>query len=255
VNASLDGISGKVKPRAQGSTGPMGLAVGVLARPRVTWAELRASSRRHLWLPMVLMLLLTAVGAYVYVRADHGYVHAQAMAWYVRQPEGATQPPVLRPVTSDVVAVRAGRQGAGLAVRWALWTLLLLGASRIFATGALTLSDALTLAFWSRLPYVVREALQIVVTSATGRPIYNQGLSGLMADATPASLTSFRYVVPTAAERSIAALLRGVDVFGIWQLLLVAWGLSAFTGLPAGRARRLAGAIWLLILAVHLVVV
>jgi hypothetical protein len=254
MDASTSVTNTAVRKQEMEPTGLPALVLGLISHPKAAWTTVRTRHRRHLWLPVLLMVLLTAVGAALYVRADRDYVYAQAMAWYSRQPEGSTRPPELRPIQIDAVTGRAFQHGAGLLVRWSLWTLLLYAGCRLFGTGALATRDALALTLWSWLPYIVRGLLQAMVTAVGGRPIYNQGLSGLLVDATPAALTSFRYVVPTATERTLAALLRGVDIFGVWQLLLVIWGLGAFTQAPPRRTRALALAVWLVALGANVVI-
>ncbi|MGC9468905.1 MAG: YIP1 family protein [Anaerolineae bacterium] len=234
--------------------GPLAIAIGLVTRPRTTWSTLYDARNRWLWVPALLVLVLTTLGAYAFVRADAGYRYDQALAWYERQPEGQLRSPELQVPTADLILNRAGAQSLGVLARWAVWAALLFAVSRLGGARPLTPADAATLTLWGWVPYAFRGLVQLAYTAVTRTPIYNPGIAGMLVDNTPPSLMGFRYTAPTGREHAVSALLAGVDIFSLWQSVLMAKGLVTFTQLPHKRARVISFALWVLLLLLNLVV-
>ncbi len=233
--------------------GGLTFVVGMVVRPRTAWTVLQEARQRRAWIPALLMLALLLPGAYAFVRMDAVYRYRQALAWYERQPEGTLSPPELAATSGAAVLRRAGIQAAALLVRWASWAALLLGVTRLIGQRSSTVDDALAVTLWSWLPYVVRGLLQVGITAVTASPIYNPGLAGMVVDNTPPALSAFRYSAPTTGQRALATLLGNVDIFGLWQIGLLASGLVIFAQVPVGKARWLSIALWVLVLLLSLV--
>ncbi len=224
---------------------------GLALRPRATWSALQGAQGRRLWVPAVLIAGLTVLLVLVTAYADTHYRYGLDMDWFEQQSTGPA--PELASVRFDAAALSAlGALGA-LGLQWVVVTGALLLLGRLFGERRLSRADAVTLALWGWLPFIFRALLQLGFTAATGRPIYNLGLSGLVYDATPPPLTAIRYVTPSSARWATAALLRGVDLFAGWHVLLTGWGLAAFARIPPRKALALTAVVWLAALPLYLV--
>lgn len=126
----------------------------------------------------------------------------------------------------------AVRNLAGLWVGWFVLTLVLFVALVISGSQG-NFTQALNLTAWSSLPYAIQILAQVlfalIYSSATTLP---QGLAGL---ATKVQGLGGQYLV---------IFLQRVDVFLVWQVVLLMIGTVYISQLPAGKAR------WLVVLAI-----
>lgn len=228
------------------------MSTGLLLRPRTTWPGLMGAPRRCLWIPGLLMIVLTVALAFASAFADSDYRYRLALNWFEQQAVG--QAPQLGPVPLGPTALRALWESGALMVRWGVWTVALFLVARFLGKRNLSWDDAVTLALWGWLPLILRGLVQLVVMVLTRRPVYNPGLSGLAYDATPPPLTALRHVRPSVQQWAVAGLLRGVDLFAGWQLLLTGWGLAAFAHMSSRKALGLTAVVWVSALLLHLVV-
>ncbi len=227
-------------------------STGLLLRPRTTWPDLMAAPQRRLWIPALLTVLLTVVLAFASAYADSDYRYRLALDWFEQQAAG--QAPERGAVVVGPIALRALWESGALMLRWSVWSGALFLVARFLGKRHLSWDDALTLTLWGWLPLILRGLLQLAVTVLARRPVYNPGLSGLVYDATPPPLTALRYVKPSAQQWAAAGLLRGVDLFAGWQLLLTGWGLAAFAQMSTRKALGLTAVVWVSALLLHLVV-
>lgn len=87
-----------------------------------------------------------------------------------------------------------------------------------------TNTTAYNLAAWASIPFVIRQAVQIIAMLSTQQLITNPGLSGFIAaDAVQVMLY-------------VKILLRLVDLYFFWQIVLLAIGTAATAGLARGKA-------------------
>ncbi len=210
--------------------------LAVLFRPRRAFQEMTSEARAS-WLTPMLLLTLTAVLAVLVA----GYLRTRAaMAGEVQLPpdwqywspdmqnnymqaQQATQGPVFMYVMPMIGAL------TGLWLGW-----LLLGALLHFGSTLLggrgSMQGALNIVAWASLPFAVRDLLRIVFMLAAGHTIASPGLSGFVT--TPGFLSQ---------------LLTRVDIFVVWQIVLLILGFSIADSLPRGKAA--AGVIVILLLA------
>ena len=208
----------------------------ILFRPRRAFQEL-ASEARASWLTPILLLTLTAilavlVAGYLQTRAamagevqlprDWQYWSPEMQNNYM-QAQQATQGPVFMYVMPMIGAL------TGLWLGW-----LLLGALLHFGSTLLggrgSMQGALNIVAWGSLPFAVRDILRIVFMLAAGHTIASPGLSGFVT--TPGFLSQ---------------LLTRIDIFVVWQIVLLVLGFSIADSLPRGKAA--AGVIVILLLA------
>ncbi len=204
-------------------------------RPRQVFQEM-ASEERATWLTPMLVLTVTAilvviVAGYLKSRAammgeiqlpqDWQYWSPDMQKNYM-QAQQATQGPVFMYVMPLIQSL------AGLWVGW-----LLLGALLHFGSTLLggrgSMQGALNIVAWASLPFAVRDLLRIVFMLSAGHAITSPGLSGF---------------VTTAGF--VAQLLTHLDIFLIWNVILLIIGFAIADSLP--RAKAVTGVLVIMVL-------
>ncbi len=84
--------------------------------------------------------------------------------------------------------------------------------------------SALNLVAWASIPFVIRDIVQIIAILTTKQLILKPGLSGFVADGA-LGLMAF-----------VTALLTFVDLYLIWQIVLLVIGARQISGLKSGKA-------------------
>jgi hypothetical protein len=128
----------------------------------------------------------------------------------------ATQSPVFLYIIPAIIGL------VGLWLGWGILSGLLHLASTLLG-GRGSLSSALNIVSWGTLPLALRDILRIVYMLFAGHPIRSAGLSGFI----------------TGSEGGVlflANLFESLDIFLVWQILLLVLGLSILDNLPRGKA-------------------
>jgi len=128
------------------------------------------------------------------------------------QAQQATQGPVFLYVMPMVGSL------TGLWLGWLLLAALLHFGSTLLG-GRGSMQGALNLVAWASLPFALRDILRIIFMLAAGHTIVGPGLSGF---ATPGGF--------------LAQLLARLDIFLVWQIVLLAIGFAIADGLPRNKA-------------------
>jgi hypothetical protein len=128
------------------------------------------------------------------------------------QAQQATQGPVFRYIMPAVGSL------SGLWLGWLLLAALLHFGSTLLG-GRGSMQGALNIVAWASLPFAVRDLLRVIYMLAAGHTISSPGLSGFIV--TPGFL---------------AQLLTRLDIFLIWQIILLVIGFALADSLPRGRA-------------------
>lgn len=84
--------------------------------------------------------------------------------------------------------------------------------------------SALNIVAWASLPYLARDLVQTIAILTTGELIHGQGLSGFL----QAGMTGFG-----AYQFSLVSF---IDIYLIWQMVLIGIGARQISGLKAGKA-------------------
>ncbi len=123
----------------------------------------------------------------------------------------------------------------GLVSLWLGW-LILAGALHLASTllgGRGSMGSALNVTAFALLPFALRDGLRVVYMLISGGDIQNPGLSGFAVGA-----------------GFVMQLLSHLDIFLVWQVILLALGLHAADSLPRNKAALIAvGVVALLMLA------
>lgn len=199
-------------------------AFAVLFRPRAAFAEM-ASEARSSWSTPMLLLTVTAILAVVVA----GYLRTRAAMmgevplppdwqWWTpemqnnyMQAQQATQGPVFMYIMPLVGSL------TGLWLGWLVLAGLLHLGSTLFG-GRGSMQNALNVVAWASLPFALRDLLRIVFMLAVGRVIASPGLAGF------------------AASGFASSLLSRLDLFLLWNILLLVIGFAVADSLPRGKA-------------------
>ena len=212
------------------------------------------SPRWSWWgIPALLMVAVIVLSVVAYSQADCQYVHQLEMEQYRSSSNQMMRPPVAPKPLPITMAIRAGGRLASTLGSWVVWATALYLALILLGQNGVGFGSVWTLVLWAWMPCVVRSVLQSAYMMIVSRPIYNQGLSGLIVDRTPPPPMTFRYVIPTTNELALASLLSRFDVYLIWQLALMVMGVVALSKLSRKKAVALTCGLWIAFTLVSLV--
>lgn len=201
----------------------------VLFRPRKAFAEI-ATFTRGVWLVPLLILTLTALmttlltGYFNHKNAASGEVPIDENFYFtpedqaqIQQAMAAMQSPVFVYFLPAIVSV---------AVVWGGWLIFgsVLHLILTLLGGRSTMGITMNIVAWASLPLAIRSIVQFFWMLINQQTINGAGLSGLIsADGS----------VPLAI---VAAFLALIDVYLIWQVVLLVIGLRASSALSVPRA-------------------
>jgi len=241
---------------------PPRLLWGMIVRPRATLEYLREHGGRTWWLPALLAAFLVVlpivVAAPITARqAREAFLAAQEQMGerveremsaeeqaQVEQAMSITASPLITVVFPAVGGV------VGRVVGWLAWAGALYLAGLALG-GRSTFGQMFRMVVWAWLPYVLRGLLQTVYILASGQLIANPGLSGLVQG--DRSVSEMVLTPPSPGQTLLVALLSQVDLFLVWNLILLVIGVTAVTRLPRRKAILLTLGVWLLLTALGLV--
>jgi hypothetical protein len=204
-------------------------ALAFLLHPRQEFVWL-AGQKNAAWLtPMLLLNLMLLLSILV-----TGFLRTRAAAmgdvslpvdwqWWTADMQNnymqaiqATQGPVFLYIIPSV---------SGLAGLWLGWGILsgLLHLASTLLGGRGTMSSALNITAWASLPFALRDILRVIYMLISEHPIISSGFSGFITGTTGGALF-------------FANLLKHVDLFFLWHILLLVLGFSLLENLPLGRA-------------------
>src|SRR5512138_657136 len=185
-----------------------------------------ASESRATWLTP--MLILTATAILVVIVA--GYLKGRAATmgeiqlpqdWQYWTPEMQKNYMQAQQATQGPVFMYIMPLVSSLAGLWLGW--LLLGALLHFGSTLLggrgSMQGALNIVAWASLPFAARDLLRVVFMLSAGHAIASPGLSGF---------------VSTAGF--VSELLTHLDVFLVWNVILLILGFAAADSLPRSKA-------------------
>jgi len=245
------------KAALSGRWGLLRLVWGMIVRPRATLETLRERGGKVWWLPALLAVLfivlpvvvagpITARQAREAVQAAQEQFASEASAGDEAQMEQA-----MSIAASPLITVVFPAVGGvfGQIVGWLAWAgVLYLGGMAL--GGRSTFGQMFRMVVWAWLPYVVRGLLQTVYILASGQTIANPGLSGLVLENRP--IREMVVAPPSPGQTLLAALLSRVDLFLIWNLILLVIGVTVVTRLPRRKAVLVTLGVWVLLTAVSL---
>ena len=200
----------------------------ILIKPRKTLDEI-ADKEHAVWIaPLVLMmitaLILVLVSAPLISQSSQPTSQPEMFEFYSPEQQQQYEDAINMGV-SPVVTVVFPLVGKFLGI-WIGWVLLgsLLHLSLTLNGSRSGTRSALNLVSWSSIPFVLRDLVQIAAILVTRQMIQKPGLSGFITDGA------------VGFSVFLAALLAIVDLYLIWQILLIGIGAIKISGLKAGKA-------------------
>ena len=240
---------------------PPRLLWGMIVRPRATLEHLRDRGGKTWWLPALLaaamIILPVVVAAPITARvARESFLAAQEQMGeqldremseedraQMEQAMSITASPLITAVFPALGGV------AGQVVGWLAWAGALYLAALALG-GRSTFRQMFRMVLWAWLPYVLRGLLQTIYILASGQLIANPGLSGLVQGET--SVEEMVVAPPSPGQTVLIALLSRVDLFLVWNLVLLVIGVMVVTHLPRRKAVLLTLGVWVLLTALGL---
>ncbi len=200
----------------------------ILFKPRKTIEEI-AEKEHAVWIAPLVALMITAlvlvlVSSPLVGQLSQGGTDPEMFEYYSPEQQQQYQDAVNIGV-SPVVTVVFPLIGKWIGI-WLGWILL----GSIFHL-SLTLNgsrssnrSALNIVAWSSVPFLLRDIIQIIAILVTKQLILQPGLSGFIAQ----DATGFMSY--------ITALLALIDLYFIWQIVLMGMGAIKISGLKLGKA-------------------
>jgi len=241
------------------------LLFGALLRPKSTFGYLKDNRKKMWWLAALCIILLTVAPTVSTVAV----MQRQAQSMMLPSAASSSMEPGVSVVEGDRVPVESfeepGMTGApgglpaalsflpaigavvGAPIGWLLWGGALYLVS-VFLGRSSGFRDMFRLAVWARLPFAVRGLVQTVYILLSGELIVNKGLSGFAPTANANPL-----LPPSPGHLALTNILQSVDIYLVWNLLLIVAGLVAFTGLSRKKGWIATLSIWLIFTLVSII--
>jgi len=208
----------------------------ILFRPRQEFQEMTSESHAT-WLTSMLVLSVTAILAVMVA----GYLKSRLASqgeislpqdWQYWTPEMQNNYMQAQQATQGPVFMYVIPLLGSLAGLWFGWLLLaaLLHFGSTLVGGRGSMQSALNIVAWASLPFAVRDLLRIIFMLSAGHAIVSPGLSGF-----------------SSSPGFVSHLLVGVDIFLLWNVILLMIGFATADGLSRGKAA--AGVLIVIVLA------
>ena len=197
----------------------------ILFRPRSGFQEISAEAGSTWSTPMLVLTIMAVLGVMI-----SGYLNAHAASmgqgplprdWQYWTPEMQNNYMQAQQATQGPVFIYVIPLLGSLASLWLGWLLLaaLLHFGSTLVGGRGSMQSALNIVAWASLPFAVRDVLRIVFMLSAGHAIVSPGLSGF-----------------ASSSALVSQLLTHVDVFLIWNVILLMIGFAIADGLSRGKA-------------------
>jgi hypothetical protein len=231
----------------------LGVLAGTFIKPRATMLALDRVRWSWWTIPALLMVAVIILSVMAYSYADCRYIYQLEMDHYTSSSNQGGRPPEPPKPLPITMAIRAGGRLVSTCIAWLAWSGALYLALVLLGQNDVGFGSVWTLVLWAWMPYVVRGIIQSIYMTAAHRPLYNQGLSGLVVDNTPPPLMTFNYVIPTTNQLALASVLSRLDMYLMWQLALMVLGTMALTRVSGKKAIAVIWGIWVAFTLISLI--
>ena len=238
--------------------GLLRLLWGMIVKPRATLEYLRERGRRTWWLPALLAVLLAIlpilVAAPITAQQSREAIAAaqEQMPEQMRQEMSEEEMEQAMSMTASPLLTTVFPAVGGvvvLAVGWLVWAGALYLAGMALG-GRSTFGQMFCMVVWTWLPYALRGLLQTVYILASGQIIANPGLSGLVQETR--SISEIVVAPPSMGQMVLVAFLSRIDLFLVWNFILLVIGVTVTTRLSRRKAALVTLGVWLLLTALSL---
>jgi hypothetical protein len=232
--------------------------VGIIVRPRATLAYVGERGKRTWWLPALVVVLLTVLPVLVSGPIRTGQtrqemrVAQEEMAERMGEELSEEQLEQAMSMAASpllTVVFPAVGSAVGRVVGWLVWAGMLYLAGMVFG-GRSAFGQMLSVVVWAWLPYALRGLLQTVYVLLSGQLIVNPGLSGLVRSGPPVSEAVL--APPSAGQTLLTTFLSRVDLFLVWNLILLVIGVEVTTHLSRRKATLVTLGVWVVLTGLSL---
>ena len=234
---------------------------GMIVRPRATLEILNEQGGRTWWLPALLVVLLiilpVVVAAPITAQQTREVVQAtqeqmgERSGTEMSTEQQAQMEQAMSIAASPLITVVFPAAGGVVVqvVGWLVWAGALYLAGMALG-GRSTFGQMFRMVVWVWLPYALRGLLQTVYILVSGQLIANPGLSGFVQADHPVGEMVF--TPPSLGQTLLVAFLSRVDLFLVWNLILLVIGVTVITHLPRRKVLLVTLSVWLLLTVLSL---
>ncbi len=233
---------------------PLSFLVGIWVRPRKTLEQAAEHPGWHWLIPMILVALLTAAQVWVTAPIQQQMTQEQIEKMMQQQreeiqktaPKGQmapeipeTPPPSIPLAPMIILGVVTGT--FGLIIIW----LVRAGVLHLLAMalgGRHRFGQMFAMTAWASMPTTLRQIEQIAYSLFTHRLVQNPGLSWLVSK--PTAGQNPLEAATKSLQNPLIPLLREIDIFTIWYLVLLFVGI----GVTARLSRKKTAVVWVIYL-------
>ena len=239
------------------SPGFLGMVLGVIAKPRQTFATLRGNGRRTWIIMAILGMILVTLPVIASGPVTAQQTRELLQEQFANQPgfedSGVDADQAASFATSPIITtvVPAVFSAIGLVIGWLLWS----GALYLLASmvgGRSTFLQVLQVVIWAWLPFALRNIVQGAYITASQTLIANPGLSGFAGAPTPDPSDPFS-AMPSTGTVVLQSFLGQIDIYLFWNLALLVIGIAAVTQLSRRKSIGLVLIVWVIFMAIRLI--
>ncbi|HEY5572824.1 MAG TPA: YIP1 family protein [Anaerolineales bacterium] len=228
----------------------LALLWGMIRHPYPTLETISQSSKRT-WIVIALLAAITVVllvvaAAPISARLAREAIQAQleSQPGFSSNSEDPEMQARISQFTGNpfLTMVVPGITGViGLLIGWLVWSgsLHLLS---VMAGGDSHFGNMWQAVVWSYLPLMLRNGIQTIFILLTGELVANQGLSGLVAE--ERSVSDLMASPPGAGSLALQSLLAQIDLFNIWNFILLFLAVMAIARLSRRKAFWITLGVW-----------
>lgn len=230
---------------------------GMIRHPRTTLEYVDQTGGRT-WVIMALLaavtaVLLVAAVAPISARIAQEAMQTQLQSQFGQSPSGddtEMQARISEFATNPLLTIVAPSLTGilGILIGWLVWA----GALHLISVmvgGDSQFGGMWRGVVWSYLPIALRNGLQSVYVLATGELITNQGLSGLVA--VDQAVSELIASPPSPGMLALRSLLAQIDLFNIWNLVLLVIAVMTIARLSRRKAIWITLSVWAVLMVVR----
>ncbi len=223
---------------------------GMVRRPRSTLEYLRETGGKS-WMIMALLSVLTAVLLVVVIAPISAQIALETFQAQIESQPGIAAQGLdteteerISQFTSNPMITVVMPSVAGLAsmfLGWLIWA----GALHLLSVmvgGDSHFGMMWRAVVWSSIPFALRNLLQMIYVQSTGELIANPGLSGLVSQ--ERSVSEMIAAPPSAGWLALQTLLAQIDLFTIWNLVLLVMSVMVMSRLARRKAILITVGVW-----------
>ncbi|MBN1487413.1 MAG: YIP1 family protein [Anaerolineae bacterium] len=210
---------------------------GTLIHPKDTFSYLKNDGRKAWWGAAILILLLTLAPLIAGMITAQQQLAATMMgpemmgtSEFSVEPMYEYAPPTEPEMPTGPNLFNVIASIPGTIISWLAWGGALYLAS-VFLGRSSNFGQMFRVAVWTWLPYAIRGVIQTLYILLTKQQIINAGLSGFIIDKGTTAI-----IPPGPGELALSSILGSIDLYLLWNLVLLIIGFMVFTNLPRKKA-------------------